>query len=258
MRGAYIYEGLEAEWYDLLDELADFDDFDFYRLCLQASPGQVLDLGCGTGRILVPLVALGETVVGLDASPLMLDQCRARLEREGLDASLFLGDMRRFDLGDERFATILVAGYSIQLLATNNEWIDCLKCCYRHLNTDGQLVLPVYLPWDYIWQDVKEGDLEVRKESQDSSTGDRLRALQGWHLDCDKQVLDLSNVFERYSSGGELMRREEKRMSVHWRLPNEILEMLQTAGYADIAMYGNYGFDAPEPESETIVFVARR
>lgn len=256
MRGAYIYEGLEAEWYDLLDELADFDDFDFYRLCLQASPGQALDLGCGTGRILVPLVALGERVVGLDASPLMLDQCRDNLSARGLKTKLYLADMREFDLGSARFSTIFVPGFTIQLLTDDEELVSCLRSCRKHLREDGQLVLSTYMPWDMIWEERDSSPLELRREveADDRSV---LRTYQAWELDRRNQLLHLRNRYERQWAEGQA-KVEEKRMTLRWHLPHEMLALLEEVGLRNVAMYGDFNPAPPDEESESVIYVAGR
>ena len=65
--------------------------------------GSVLEVGCGTGRILLPIARSGRTVEGLDASPEMLDRCRTKLREEpdGVQrrVTLHQGDARSFDIG---------------------------------------------------------------------------------------------------------------------------------------------------------------
>ena len=81
---------------------------------LTAEKRTILDVGCGTGRILLGLKEQGLDVVGLDSSPEMLCQCRQKLSANQLEAELYEGDMRSFDL-KRSFSTILIPGFSIQL-----------------------------------------------------------------------------------------------------------------------------------------------
>src|SRR5215471_19155252 len=76
-------------------------DAEFYRRLAHATGGPVLELGCGTGRILLPIARDGIPSVGLDASPTMLDILRAKARPSNLE--VVSGRMEQFDFGDRRF-----------------------------------------------------------------------------------------------------------------------------------------------------------
>lgn len=257
MSGVYMYDGLEAELYDCLDELSDFEDIDFYRWFLEASSGEVLDLGCGTGRVLLPLVESGLRVMGLDGSERMLELCGASLRERGLDAELLRGDMRSFDLGERRFGTILIPGFSVQMLLEDEDLAACLACCRRHLADGGQLIVPTHLPWEMIWDGRSSSPLEERRVAERGGTGERLIAYQGWELDTDLQRLRLRNRFERRAADGSTLESEDKEMVIRWHLPHDFMGFLATAGFGDISLYGDFEFEPPEPESDSVVYVAR-
>jgi SAM-dependent methyltransferase len=109
----------------------------------------VLELGCGTGRILIPTARAGIEIVGLDLSSHMLDVCRARLSEEAEDVrarvQLLEGDMRRFDLS-RTFKLITTPFRSFQHLMTVEDQCACLACVHRHLDEDGRFVLDVFNP----------------------------------------------------------------------------------------------------------------
>src|ERR1022692_1481704 len=100
------YSG-SAQYYDLAPVYQQRADKDFYLARAHEAQGPVLELGCGTGRILLPIAQAGVDITGLDASSAMLDICRARLDAAGLAAPLVTGDMRTFDLG-RKFALIAI------------------------------------------------------------------------------------------------------------------------------------------------------
>ncbi|MDQ8203454.1 class I SAM-dependent methyltransferase [Pelagicoccus sp. SDUM812003] len=257
VKGTYQYSGLEAKWYDLLDELSDFEDVDFYRLIVQSHPGPVLDVGCGTGRLMLPLLRDERQVEGIDCSESMLSICERSLRDSGFEARIGQADMRSFDLGERRFGSILIPGYSIQMLGTRDEWIASLRCCRDHLLPGGQVVVPIYLPWDYVWEEADEGGLELRRERRDEATGERLKAFQSWKLDRQAQRLELRNVYRRESGSGRLEEEQETLMRLIWRLPHEMMQLLEEAGFEEVALYGDYGSEPPEEDSETIIYVAK-
>ena len=91
------YTGLEAELYDLFRGSDDFDEIGYYvDLALNAG-GNCLDVGCGTGRVLIPIAQQGIKITGLDNSNVMIEECRKRLSSEGISASLIEEDMTNFN-----------------------------------------------------------------------------------------------------------------------------------------------------------------
>lgn len=257
MAEMYSYEGLEAELYDSLDELSDFEDIAFYDWFVDLEEGPILDLGCGTGRVLVPLVERGLEVVGLDGSEAMLEICASRVAAAGKSAELVVGDMRNFDIGDGRFGTILIPGFSIQLLLDDGDLDACLACCRRHLRAGGQLIVPTNIPWEMIWDGRAECPLEERKVVEFDDGSGRLVASQGWRIDTQGQRLNLRNRYERRGADGGVLAVEDKEMTIRWHLPYEMMQRLAELGFSDVSVYGDFDFEPPDPESESVIFVAR-
>ena len=100
------YEGVLARNYDALYGVMrdPSGDAAFYRALAEESGGPVLELGCGTGRVLLPIAALGIPCVGVDASPAMLAALRAKNPPPNLE--LVEGRMETFDLGARRFRLV--------------------------------------------------------------------------------------------------------------------------------------------------------
>ncbi len=109
----------------------------------------MLELGAGTGRVLIPTARAGISITGLDSSPSMLAICRDRLAREPAEeasrATLVEGDMRAFDLG-RTFALVTIPFRPFQHLVTVEEQLACLGCIRRHLAPGGRLILDLFNP----------------------------------------------------------------------------------------------------------------
>jgi len=254
----YLYTGLEASFYDEVDELSQFEDFGFYRLLLESCPGPVLDIGCGTGRILVRLKEQGIYVVGLDASSDMLRQCREKLSAKGLKAELIQGDMRSFHL-PQSFASILIPGFTIQLLTEDEDLESCLQCCFQHLNPGGQLIVSTYYPWEFLGSGQESEALAFRSEAESVETQERVRAFQGWTIDREAQILQLKNRFQLLDQGGGIVNQEDREMALRWRSKDLMERMFKKAGFDEtLSLYGDFEFAEPLPQAETIVFVAVR
>jgi SAM-dependent methyltransferase len=109
----------------------------------------VLEIGCGTGRVLIPTARAGVGVVGLDASARMLDRCREFLADEPevvrRRVQLVEGDMRSFAL-EERFPLVTIPFRPFQHLLTVEDQLACLTTIHRHLTDDGRLVFDLFNP----------------------------------------------------------------------------------------------------------------
>lgn len=110
-------------------------DFDFFLKLLPN--GNVLDLGCGTGRLAIPLTQKGFKVVGLDASLPML--ALARQKAQSLPIEWIHGDIREFHL-HKTFDLIFMAGNTFQALLTEKDQRHMLDCVRKHLKPSGLFV----------------------------------------------------------------------------------------------------------------------
>jgi SAM-dependent methyltransferase len=127
----------------------DRQDVAFFVEMARRSEGPVLELGCGTGRVLVPTAEAGIEIVGLDLSPSMLSVCREKLSREPKavqsKVQLIQGDLRQFDLGRE-FSLVTIPFRPFQHLITVEDQLSCLNCIHRHLVDGGRLILDLFNP----------------------------------------------------------------------------------------------------------------
>ena len=101
--GGYEDHAFLAELYDLIPGYAKRADLQFYLDQGRAAEGPILELGCGTGRVLIPMARQGCTITGLDLSPYMLAKCRQKLDSEPSEVqgrvNLVQSSMTDFDLG---------------------------------------------------------------------------------------------------------------------------------------------------------------
>lgn len=140
---------LIADLYDHVTLYRDRTDVGFYVEAATASGSPVLEIGCGTGRVLIPIARAGTDIVGLDSSARMLDVCRTRLHAEPAPVqervTLVHADMRQFDLGTTfRLATIPFRPFQ-HLLGVDDQ-LACLACIRKHLVPGGRLVFDCFNP----------------------------------------------------------------------------------------------------------------
>jgi len=138
-----------AELYDHVTIYRERPDVAFFVAAAREAGSPVLELGCGSGRVLIPTARAGLEIVGLDSSPSMLAVCRRDLEQATAAvrarASLVEGDMRRFDLG-ATFSLVTLPFRPFQHLVTVEDQLACLAAIRRHLRPGGRLILDLFNP----------------------------------------------------------------------------------------------------------------
>ena len=180
-----------------------------------AAGGPVLELGCGTGRIALPLAERGVTVHALDSSQAMLDQLALKLaERVGtrqqdLRVTTHLGDMSSFDLRTEPpFAVVFLAFNSLYNLPTATAQAGCFASAARHLRPGGCFAVECVVPGDppATMKDAVElhsiatDRVVLRVSRQDPTT----QTVTGQHVEITESGIRLRPWFLRYAPLHEL------------------------------------------------------
>ena len=135
-----------AKYYDLNPEVPD--DIPFYKGLMPSPDCAVLELGCGTGRVLVPLVHCCAYIHGIDLSEAMTSRCREKLRHDRIPvrkAHVQVGDITSFDLG-RKFDLIIAPFRVFQNLETDKEVGGFFDGVQRHLSPKGTCILNVFNP----------------------------------------------------------------------------------------------------------------
>lgn len=166
--------------YDLIADIYDEDmggnigdtDLPFYR-SLARTGDRVLEVGCGTGRILLPLAASGLDIVGLDRSLPMLKAARAKAAA-GAGVRLVQGDMRRLPFS--RAFDLVITPFSVVVYMTQDEDLAAFfRACHAVLRPGGRLAVDAFIPRDV--SDWTTPRLDYRRPYQDGHLERRRRIL---------------------------------------------------------------------------------
>lgn len=251
-----------AEYYDHVVPYRDRPDVRFFADLASAALGPVLEVGCGTGRVLIPCARAGATMVGLDLSPGMLDVCRRTLVAEPADVAarveLVHGDMRDFDLG-RTFPLITLPFRSFQHLEHVEEQRAALGVLRRHLEPGGRLVLDLFNPalpflGDERW--LKVPMVEPAVTLPDGRTF--VRSMRSVSRDYFNQVQEIEVVTQvTWPDGREERLAATTRLRYTFRFEAE--HLLVREGFAIEAVYGDYDGHAYGATAYPgdLVFVAR-
>ena len=255
----------EQPWGDaalarLYDVFPFEEDLPLYLELAAAEGGRVLEPGCGTGRVLIPLARAGHQVTGLDASPHMLAVAREKLASAGPAVAarvrLVEADMRSFDLG-ERFDFAVIAVRSFAYLLARSDQQEALSGVAAHLRPGGLLALDLLHP-SPAWLLEPPGSLRQDLAQYDPEHGMTLvRTEAVVSTDLAAQVRVIRSAYEVVAGDGSVTKRfVEWPFRFTYRFEAE--HLLERAGFEIEAVYGGYQHEPFTTDSRVMLLLARR
>jgi len=142
------------EWMPMEEEISEVQVKEILSL-LGNSPKRVLEIGCGNGRLLVPVALAGHEVTGIDIDPDAISACAAICSNADVNATLIDGDVFDTLPVDESFDVIICCGNTFMLFANIHEGVRLLQVCRESLCGDGMIVIDD-IPRD-LWPEIAEG-----------------------------------------------------------------------------------------------------
>jgi SAM-dependent methyltransferase len=244
-----------ATYYDLNPDAPV--DGPFYAARIRSPHASVLELGCGTGRVLLPLAEHCMYIHGLDASEAMLAICRAKLKRAGIPVSraeVTLAEITEFRLGRE-FDLVLAPYRLAQNLAENAELEGFFRSIRTHLSPIGTCVLNVARP---------KGQPDELRRSWVTGYQERLcweRPVADGRVTCherraemdeDRLVLYPELIWRRYEADA-LVGETMLRIPMRCHYPKEFTELVQEHGFRILRRWGGFSGEAYGSGPELIV-----
>ncbi len=244
---------LIAPFYDV--EHANFDeDIDLYLHYAEMQTGPLLELACGTGRLLLPLAAQGHTLVGVDYSQPMLDIARRRVQQERLESQITLvqQDIRALNL-DRQFSLAFIALGSFAHLTSRKAQQQALAAIRKQLTTGGTFILDISNA-DIRYMENLSGQM-LHLGTWQLADGTLLTHLISPASSHSDHVLELTHFYDQHRQGGPINRTAvTSYLALFERAEIELL--LERAGFAVKDSYGNYDLIPFARESPRMVVVA--
>jgi SAM-dependent methyltransferase len=232
-----------AEFYDHVDLYRHRPDLAFYLDLAREAAGRVLEAGCGTGRLLLPIARAGLAIDGLDSAPAMIDICRASLAREPADVQarvrLYLGDMCDPPI-DEQYALVTIPFRAFLHLLTVDDQLRALTALRERLQPGGRLVLDVFNPSLPMLTDQR---ITIDPVVEPAFTmPDGRRVVRSWRIvsrDYFAQTQLIDFTFEATDREGRVtVQREQFTLRFMFRYEAE--HLLERCGFRVDAVYADY------------------
>lgn len=242
-----LEEYADPALYDL--ENKDFEPDGLFLLNLAKElQGPVLEIGCGTGRVTIPLAQNGLDITGIEIVPGMLE--RAKLKAQGLPVVWISADARSFHL-DRSFSLIFETGSVFQHMLTRADQEAFLARVREHLDQQGRFVVCLFFPHLDMLTDVEN---EKPWFSYENEAGQETRVSGTEFYDPIRQV-KLETAYRRWVDAEGCEVEHVAPLSLRYVFPQEMEALLHYNGFAVIERYGGWDASPLTAASRLMVFV---
>ena len=236
----YEYYGMLAEFWDLFrGDTSTWEDRFFYLEVVRKYGQPVLDVGCGTGRILLDFMQQGIDLDGVDNSPDMLALLRQKAEKMDLHPTVYQQEMTALSL-PRQYQTILVPSSSFQLLLDESLPPMAMERFFEHLLPGGALVMPFMTLW-------KQGDPLESEFVREVVRPEDGATIRRWQYSRFHPETESEDTIDRYEiiRDGKLITSEEHQQSPGTRsyTQEQAVTLYQRAGFKDIQVFSEFTFE---------------
>jgi SAM-dependent methyltransferase len=235
-------------------------DVEFYVGLAKETGGPVLEMGCGTGRVLVPTARAGVAIHGLDISREMLRELRKKLagERPAVRrrVSLTRGNICSADVGG-KFALVTAPFRVLQMVEERDDQRTWLRNVRKHLARDGALCFDVFQPnYRYVAESIAP---TVEVDRVDPANGLRTQRIVHTVSHPERQVLDVHFRWLVEDAGKKVVSDSSARVAMRWFTRSELENLLELEGFRIIDYWGSFRREAfGEGSQEQIIRAKRR
>ena len=244
-------------WAEIYDPVFSYvvDDIPFYVEEATRAGGAVLELGCGTGRVSIPIAQAGVDVVGIDSSSTMLTRAREKSRKAAtLNLKLLRADMRDFNISSKFNLVIIPFRGLLSLLSVDDE-IRTLMNIKRHLAPGGKLVFDIFVP--DLNMMVQGGDVPYHfRDVIDTETGKHLVVWNQANYDAFSQVMSIRTTIEQLDDSGRVSSKMYRDFALRYIFRWEMQHLLGLCGYDVRALYGDFVRSEFREDSAEMVWVA--
>jgi SAM-dependent methyltransferase len=261
MNGATDAYELTARHYDAAYAgKTDLTDLPFYLELAKQAGGPVLELACGTGRVLLAIAREGIAIHGIDSSPAMLQVLTGKLREEPKDVRELVlalpGDMRTYR-SNRKYPLVIIPFRPMQHMYTVEDQLAALATAAFHLEEGGLLAFDVFYPRaDLLFSGVGQEMLEMEWLQPGSAKTVR-RYFRKESVDKIQQTFDATFIYRTYENG-RMIAEESAPLKMCWYACQQLRALFLLAGLAVVEEYGSFEKTPLDNTAEQMIFLLRR
>ncbi len=222
------------------------DDIPFWIGLAETIGSPILELGCGTGRVMIPLLLAGFSVDGLDSNPAALDRLSSRMNVHSLNAGeLHRGRMQEFCI--ERFYNLIISPCNTFSTLSESDATKTLENIVGHLKPKGTFVLDLPNP-GYILDDDSQDEGVPTDSFIEPKTGNACQVFTRQRYDPESQRVSVTWIYDELHPDGEVV-RHEMTLNHYLRTPTQMEQILFAAGFSSVQIYRDYDRSQFRPDA---------
>jgi SAM-dependent methyltransferase len=236
-------------------------DVPFYVDLAKQVGGPVLEIACGTGRVLLNIARQGIQIDGVDSSMAMLGILKSRLEREPQSVrdkvALHEDDMRRFRLR-QKYRLAIIPFRPMQHMYTLQDQVDALTTAAAHLEDGGKLAFDVFYPnFEKIHAGVGEEIFDLEWTVDAAPRRLVRRFFRKDSFDKIRQTFTGTFVVRTYA-GDELLLEETDPLQMSYFTYPHLQALFLLTGFEPVEEYGSFAKAPLDNASDQMIFVLRK
>lgn len=249
------YSGLSAELYEVWLGKHAADDQAFFKRHLEKEGGLALEVGSGTGRLLIPFLLDGLHVHGIESSVDMSAICSSKASRHNINPTVYRQHMEVINI-PVAYRAVFVPLCLFQSITKRDVAFETLRRFHVHLEKGGLLLITLAAPARRLAHHV-DGMWRVRSNTVRPGDNAQIVLSEAASYNAFDQVETQWLKYETFNQEG-VLESFIKTTSLRWYYKYEFIMMLEQAGFKDIRIYGDYQDSAATEKSDTFIFSARK
>lgn len=241
---AFVYDELMDDvdyenWIDYIEKIIKKED---------AKVQNILELACGTGNITIPLAKKNYDIAGIDISDEMLNVARAKAEKQNIELVLLEQDISELDFDVTNLDCVLCACDGFNYITYDEDLENVFSKTYELLKEEGIFIFDIssFYKLSTILGDNMYGE-----------NRENISYMWQNYFDDEQNLVEMELTFFVADEGGKFDKYEEVHLQRAYT-EEEIIKMLNKAGFSKIKVYGDFTFESPSEDSERIFFICRK
>lgn len=253
---------VSAKYYDAsYATLKTLLDLPFYVGLAKKSTGPVLELACGTGRVLLNIAREGLEIDGVDNSPKMLQILKSHLEKESREVrekvKLHIADIRHFR-ATKKFALVIIPFRPMQHMFTLEDQISALTTASAHLQENGILAFDVFYPkFDLIASGIGEEIFDLEWPINSTPPRTVRRYFRKESVDKIHQIFSGTFIFRTFEAEKLILEETEHLKMSYYTYPH-LQALFKLTSLEPVAEYGSFAKAPLDNSSEQMIFVLKK
>lgn len=242
-----------AQCYDLLFG-KNLQDLFFYQNFIEQNQ-PALEIGSGTGRLLLEYLKLGFQVDGIEPDNEMFELFSQKCSTLNLKSNIYIQSLQQMNLS-KKYKTIYMPLYVFQNIADRHEAINGLRLAYEHLESSGQVLISIFIPWNDptgTW----ENTWRLRASYYDQKQGEAINLSESLSFDKFEQIQTKQFRYEIFKNTLlEQVYLATLQLRCYSRF--EMLMMLENIGFKNVEIFGDYFLQEASANTSCFIFKANK